>query len=148
MSATAAQPDPAAATGITLNSDLIAIRHGLARLFGMQPLCDLGDEGRGIAEIVLAEVLNNVVEHAYGALSGEIRVVLSRNDSEILCQIRDQGRPMPTGLPAPGQSKPLVAGEDLPEGGFGWFLIRTLAHDLSYARDGGDNVLSFRLDAL
>ena len=33
--------------------------------------------------------------------------------------------------------------EDLPEGGFGWFLIRTLTNDLSYLRLQEQNILSF-----
>ena len=35
--------------------------------------------------------------------------------------------------------------QDLPEGGFGWFLIRELTHDLTYRRDGSRNHLSFRM---
>ena len=54
---------------------------------------------------------------------------------------------MPTGLPALGQPSPLVMGEDLPEGGFGWFLIRTLTLDLEYERDGGFNKLRFVVPA-
>jgi serine/threonine-protein kinase RsbW len=35
---------------------------------------------------------------------------------------------------------------NLPEGGFGWFLIRALSRDLDYRRVGGRNLLSFRLN--
>ena len=41
---------------------------------------------------------------------------------------------------------PLGAVEDLPEGGFGWHVIRTLSKDLHYRRENGRNQLSFRLD--
>ena len=33
----------------------------------------------------------------------------------------------------------------LPEGGFGWLIIRRLAHDVRYLRQSGVNELSFRL---
>ncbi|MEL7081583.1 MAG: ATP-binding protein, partial [Pseudomonadota bacterium] len=34
---------------------------------------------------------------------------------------------------------------DLPEGGFGWFLIKDLAKDVDYKRVGWENRLSLRL---
>lgn len=132
---------------ITLHSDFMAIRHGLAQLLAMSPLRELSDAGRGTAEIVLAEALNNIVEHAYADCSGDVCVDVTRCDGDILCQIRDHGRPMPGGTPPNGDLLPFDSG-DLPEGGFGWFLIRTLARDLSYHRDGAENVLIFRLDAV
>ena len=132
---------------ITLDADLLAIRHGLARLFGMQLLSDLGDEDRGTAEIVLAEALNNIVEHACADLPGQIRVTVTRSDAGIFCVIRDRGRPMPGGALPAGHLAPMEAGGDLPEGGFGWFLIRRLARDVTYDRCDGENVLSFFLDA-
>jgi serine/threonine-protein kinase RsbW len=132
---------------LTLESSLSAVRQGLVRLMGMPPLCLLGDEGRGTAEIVLAEALNNIVEHAYGGQAGDIRVEVLRQEGDILCRIRDQGRPMPGGAAPPGALQPLGEHEDLPEGGFGWFLIRVLARDVQYDRDGGENILTFRLDA-
>ena len=36
--------------------------------------------------------------------------------------------------------------QDLPEGGFGWYLIRTLTTDLTYLREGICNTLSFCVD--
>ena len=35
---------------------------------------------------------------------------------------------------------------DLPEGGFGWGMIRDLTDDLSYRRDGARNELRFTVD--
>jgi serine/threonine-protein kinase RsbW len=49
------------------------------------------------------------------------------------------------GLPE-GRLVTLAETATLPEGGFGWFLIRTLSRDLDYRREGGRNLLSFRLD--
>jgi len=67
------------------------------------------------------------------------------------CELRDNGRPMPRGrLPRtampglPPQPGPETL-ESLPEGGFGWFLIRTLARDLCYSREMGTNRLVLRI---
>lgn len=55
---------------------------------------------------------------------------------------------MPGGVLPLGASPALVAAGnmgDLPEGGFGWFLIRDLTQNLSYVRDGATNRLDFVL---
>ena len=63
------------------------------------------------------------------------------------CQVRDNGRPLPgSALPAGDPPDPARRTPELAEGGFGWLLIRGLAHGLRYHRSGGMNVLSFSLD--
>jgi serine/threonine-protein kinase RsbW len=53
---------------------------------------------------------------------------------------------MPEGKAPNGSPAPLDCDtEELPEGGFGWFLIRDLAHELNYTRISGKNLLSFRI---
>ena len=97
------------------------------------------------AEIVLAEVLNNVVEHAYARHSGDITLVLRGTGRGLACELTDRGAAMP-GLTLPvGAFQDLGEVEDLPEGGFGWYLIRTLVEDLRYERRGDENHLSFLL---
>ncbi len=50
---------------------------------------------------------------------------------------------MPDGeLPIGRLTDPKIA-KDLPEGGFGWFLIRNLSQDLTYDRDEDKNILGF-----
>lgn len=97
------------------------------------------------AELVLAEVLNNIAEHAYSKAPGpvELRVELQR--AGLGCTISDQGRSLPAGV-VPDPELPLIAPPDhLPEGGFGWHIIRCLTTDLRYARDGDWNRLSLRI---
>lgn len=97
------------------------------------------------AEIVLAEVLNNIVEHAYARHPGTITLTLRCTGAGLACLLKDRGAAMP-GLALPvGEFQDLGTVEDLPEGGFGWFLIRSLVEDLSYERRGGENRLSFLL---
>ena len=98
---------------------------------------------RDNAQIVLAEVLNNIVEHSYAQSEGEIDLTVIVSDAGLRCTVLDRGLPMPQEkLPDahnPMEDDPI----DLPEGGFGWFLIRTLSKELGYLREGGCNRLSF-----
>lgn len=123
------------------------IRDNLAKLMALPPLSDLPDDSRGSAEMVLAEVLNNIAEHAYDAGQGPVTATLERTAAGIACLIVDQGVAMPGGK-LPDNELPQIAGlslGDLPEGGFGWPLIRSLTRDLTYLRTDGCNRLSFIL---
>lgn len=132
---------------LEIAADPVSVRDGLRKMLALPPLAGLKPGERGTAELVLAEVLNNVAEHAYANLTGTVRITLSPVAAGIQCLIVDQGVAMPGGsLPAGrlpgGPGTPL---DDLPEGGFGWHLIGTLTRDLAYARIDGDNRLSFTL---
>ena len=112
----------------------------------LDPL-NLPEEEKSSIEIALAEALNNVVEHAYPPGSpGEVKLVLRHGRAGLLVEIRDNGKPMPNGR-TPDGTHPTDAqpSNDLPEGGFGWYLIRELARDLVYDRENGENFLIFRL---
>ena len=132
--------DPPNTVRFTLASDLESIRDGLKCLFALNLLAPLTDESRGAVEIVLAEVLNNVVEHAYAKFPGKIEIWVTRRDSYLFLRIVDDGLPMPGG-DLPGGK--MVRTDDLAEGGFGWYMIRNLSHDLTYQRDGKRNILGF-----
>lgn len=123
------------------------VRDGLAHMMTTMPLCSLSDAGRGTAELVLAEVLNNIAEHAYAGQGGPVMVTLQDVPLGIGCLLVDQGAPMPGGtLPEGSQAgRTGLALADLPEGGFGWHLIRSLTRDLAYTRVAGTNRLSFLL---
>lgn len=138
------QTDPPAAVTfrMAIAANPIAVREGLRSLMAAEIMQALSDDGRGVSQIVLAEVLNNVVEHAYGDRAGAIEVEVARIGDGLRCRVVDFGRPMPGGqLPDPNLTPP----EDLPEGGFGWYLIRTLAQELRYRRLHGRNELSLLL---
>jgi serine/threonine-protein kinase RsbW len=125
----------------------VSVRDCLARMLAEPPLSHLSDEGRGTAELVLAEVLNNVVEHAYADQPGPVAVTLRQDCRGVSCLIVDEGAAMPGGtLPKgnlPDTYPPRF--DDLPEGGFGWHLIRSLTQDLRYQRRDGCNKLAFTL---
>ena len=96
----------------------------------------------------MAEGVNNVVEHACAGLpnaTGRI-TCLNRGDT-LTVEISDTGRPMPENrLPTGSRADLSGPMADLPEGGFGWFLIRQIATHVSYIRTDGQNhlILKFR----
>lgn len=106
----------------------------------------LTPEHRATVELVLAEILNNIVEHAFAGLPpGMIQLTLRLGPDRLCGHTTDTGRPFPGGLPraeAPAQRPQRQA---LPEGGFGWALIRQLCADLHYSRSRCCNLLSFSI---
>lgn len=107
----------------------------------------ISSEDAGTLELTLAEVLNNIVEHAYADLPpGPVFLSLHRHGCCLACLIEDEGRPMPR-LQAPEGRMQEVASEimDLAEGGWGWALIRAMTVDLRYERVENTNRLTFQV---
>lgn len=125
------------------------IRTALNDMRAWLQLCGFTPEILETSELVLAEVLNNIAEHAFpDHRPGNVDCRLSIEQDSVHVIIEDGGRPMPGGhLPAPLLPKTDVPTQDLPEGGFGWFLIFSLTEGLSYYRRGDRNVLNFRIPA-
>ena len=120
-------------------------------------LSDVGDHLRALGHapeviedgtIVLGEVLNNVEEHAYAGRSGApITVTLDPGGAVLRYVVEDRGRHYPEGR-LPTAEMPASHGtalEALPEGGFGWPLVRELTSEVAYTRDGDTNRLVFCL---
>lgn len=123
-----------------------AVRQALQAACETLLLRSLTEDARGTAQIVIAEALNNIVEHACASGEGEIELSLKRTGGKLSVLITDRGHPMP-GDALPEGRLPDPDPDNLPEGGFGWFLIRSLSQDLRYCRSDGRNHLFFRLDA-
>lgn len=133
---------------INVETGPLAARQALEKVIAALDPWSLDIEEKGTIELVLAEVLNNVVEHAYPEpnASGEIIVSGDAKSTGLFFKIEDFGHPMPDGQAPLGMQADLdVDVMDLPEGGFGWFLIRDLAKDVVYKREGDSNVLTLRL---
>lgn len=134
-----------AAIRLLIHSDAHSVRAALLDLFAARPLGHLPDVERDAAELVLAEVLNNIVEHADVPTQGTIELTIRPSRHGLDCTVVDGGAPMPGDGPPAERMPNLSATRDPPEGGFGWPLIRLLASDLAYRRIGDRNELTFRL---
>ena len=130
---------------LTVAGTADAVRQAMQDLAASPLFAQLDEGSRCNAEIVLAEVMNNIVEHAFATQSGEIDLVLEHRHGRLQCLVSDTGSAMPDLTLPKGSFQPLGPIEDLPEGGFGWFLIRSLTEGLEYQRIGGVNQLSFAL---
>ena len=107
----------------------------------------ISSEDAGTLELTLAEILNNIVEHAYADIPpGPVVLSLHRQGGSLTCQIEDHGHPMP-GLRLPEGRMQDLASEimDIAEGGWGWALIRAMTTGLEYERLHNTNRLTFRL---
>ncbi len=135
--------DPPDGARIVIDATMLDVREGLRDLMRCALVCDLSQDCLGTTELVLAEALNNVVEHAYASYAGQIEVEVRRGPGQLRFHIADKGLPMPGAEPPKGHLPAVGAFEDLREGGFGWFLIRSLSQDLIYRREGERNLLSF-----
>lgn len=132
----------------SVTSGVFAARKALAKLLdGLAPL-QLDSADADSIKMVLAEVLNNIVEHGYpnpqepGPI--EVQCTLVGNGLDIA--LTDTGEPMPNGEPPIGNAPNTnVQFADLPEGGFGWFLIKMFAQNITYKRTGSINTLAFHL---
>jgi len=110
---------------------------------------EVSDDTLGRLELVLAEVMNNVAEHAPLGQAEQARLpvihlCIVRHSSGLACALTDDGISLPDDCLLPRSLPPMVA-DDLPEGGFGWFLIQDLTQALCYYREESRNYLAFSI---
>lgn len=94
-------------------------------------------------QIVLAEAVNNVIEHGFkDENSGEIHIDIHVMDEMTVVQLMDNGTEfILSSKPAsPVINKEVI--DDLPEGGFGWFLINEITHSFELRRSQDMNKLT------
>ena len=97
----------------------------------------------GELELVMAEVFNNVVEHAYlYAEDGEIDILVRLRNDRLRATITDKGRKFDGPPPLKVMDVENMAFEELPEGGFGWNLIRTLMDKIEFEHKNHKNKLT------
>lgn len=105
-------------------------------------------------EICLVEALNNVVRHSYaGRDDGEVRIAFDASPQRLVIEIVDRGAPMPEAVrhrirtTPPIGDRDVAAVDDLPEGGFGIPILRTVLDGIEYRREGDRNVLTLVKEA-
>lgn len=131
---------------LVLESSALSVHDTLGELMRHPRIANLGDDAIGTLWTVLAEALNNVVEHAYAEGQGEIGLRLWRDGSVLAAEVTDHGLPMPGQRPPEGLLPVFGEFEDLPEGNFGWHLIRAMTDCVFYDRIDGTNRLRFSID--
>jgi len=133
---------------VSVRCGLQAPRRALSELLGQLGNLDLDVEEAGTVELIVAEALNNICEHAYSGQenAGPIDIECVHGPGGLNLKIEDEGASMPDGRTPIGlQADVDVEFADLPEGGFGWFLIKDLAKDVEYRREGQRNQLRLRV---
>jgi anti-sigma regulatory factor (Ser/Thr protein kinase) len=117
-----------------------ALGPGLATLEASLREAGLPDEVVLDLRLVAEEVLVNVAHYGHDDGGAHVvRVRLGVRPDEVTLELADDGRPFdPLAAPPPD------LGAERPIGGLGIHLVRTLVDDATYARVGGQNVLSLR----
>lgn len=123
-------------------ADPMAVRGALTRIIGVLRLRGTSDEGLVRAEIALAEILNNIVEHGYAGDEGPIAIRMRCGADRASFVVSDRGGVMPGGKLPEGT---LPESGPPPEGGYGWFLVRAMAEHLDYRRSARTNLTRFEV---
>lgn len=121
-------------------ADPQAVRDVLVALEGGSVMAGLSPDSRDAALLVLAEALNNVVEHGYQEDSGWIGLLPVPGGAGLEWRIIDAGQPAPD-LAQRRDTMP----DGMADGGFGWPLIRVLTDKVRLSRRRGLNVLTLRM---
>jgi serine/threonine-protein kinase RsbW len=134
---------------LTIGSELANVALVGAAVSRLSEFSSLNRDQVNRLELAVVEAVNNAIEHAYGYAPGyDVEVELRMDDNEIMVTIHDTGNSMPSNAvnTIVGEDEapmPLVEGfnEDLPEGGWGLLLIKSLTDDVSYSSEAGRNSL-------
>ena len=129
---------------ISVNSGRLAARSAVSHLMKSLGPLHLREDDAGTVELVVVEAINNVVEHAYPTEldDGPIKLTCARTDAGLKVSIVDRGKALPHDLAAMGKVQNMdVDPMEIPEGGFGWFLIKDLTDSVTYHRLGWENHL-------
>jgi anti-sigma regulatory factor (Ser/Thr protein kinase) len=103
--------------------------------------CALPDDERSRLLVILEELFINAVTHGHGPHSagGSITVALGRGTGRLRISFIDDGPPFdPLAVGAPDLD---AAAEERPIGGLGIHIVRALADQARYRREGGRNHL-------
>jgi anti-sigma regulatory factor (Ser/Thr protein kinase) len=98
-------------------------------------------EGRVLeVELAAEELFVNVCVHARGGRSGAVTLRSARTGEGFLLGVEDDGPPFdPLSFPLPDDAAPL---EEREPGGLGLLIVRRVATDLRWRREGDRNVVT------
>lgn len=140
---------PARVTRLALPAQVDAIAEAVESALAISPPMRAGDgteQGTDAMRLALTEALNNVLEHGGHDAREPIHLHVGTSGQAYWICVEDAGHQIPAALlfepaetPEPDYaSMPLDA---LPEGGWGWMLIRASVERLEYARRDDRNYL-------
>jgi anti-sigma regulatory factor (Ser/Thr protein kinase) len=100
----------------------------------------LGDSIIYALETTLEEAVTNAVKYGFaGVSSPRIEIVVTLQDNRVDLVIEDNAHPFdPTLVPEPGKNRTL---EEMPVGGLGIHLVRSLTEGMHYTRTADSNRL-------
>lgn len=105
---------------------------------------DLSPGTQMALNLVLEELVTNVFMHGAGPDGATVRVRAAADGEKVRGEVRDDGIPFdPLSRETPEID---LALEDREIGGLGIHMVRSMASDLSYAREGEENVMRFALE--
>lgn len=125
----------------------LIVRHLVGELADHLTLAALPATEISSVQIVVAEVLNNITEHAYpdqhpGSFNLHVRVTRD----QIVAVVSDHGERVPDCvLFSHPLADPGGDAADLPEGGFGWSLIHVLSARIRHRYVDGQNWLAIAI---
>jgi anti-sigma regulatory factor (Ser/Thr protein kinase) len=101
-------------------------------------------EKLGEVELVAEEALVNVISYAYPETPGRVQMRIRRDEGRLVFEIRDQGTPFD--VTQAREPKIEASMYERPIGGLGIYFMKKVMGDVSYRREGGDNVLTLSMD--
>jgi serine/threonine-protein kinase RsbW len=127
---------------LTIPAELTALDRARGFLKDGLGTSALSEDDRFQLDLALVEIIVNIVRYGYPAGAGEIRLSIDVGPNEVRLEFRDRGIPFdPRSAPEPALEKLMSGGR---RGGLGIHLVRKFTDDMSYRRDGEENVLSLR----
>jgi serine/threonine-protein kinase RsbW len=126
-----------------------AVRDALATCRAQFSLARVHPQKLDEIELVMAETLNNIVEHALAGkpTTERIQIFCKMHGDLVSIVFDDPGTPYAgKNLPCPERRSAAAQARVLPEGGFGWSLIHLLAKDITYVRADRRNLLTIVMD--
>jgi serine/threonine-protein kinase RsbW len=122
---------------IALTSDAAEVQDLRPRLTALALESGLDSAADPFANAV-TEALNNCVEHAYGDVRGRpIELTWTADAHGVRAALRDWGKSMER-LPLGTCPDPL----SMPDGGWGWFIIRSCTDEVLYSNGPDGNLLT------
>jgi len=136
------QTEPAPPARLTVTADNQGVRAGAAFATDFAAARLLGDEEAARLLLVVEELLTNLAKYGYpDGTPGRAELTLDRDDTHWRLELVDDGAAFdPLAAPPPPDLDAEI--EDRAVGGLGLHLVRSLAEQARYRREGGRNRLT------